>query len=245
MSRQPSPTPRATTRRSSRRFSLARAVATAVAVTAFAAPLATVSAQSAASTGFEARPLVGAFIPTGEQRDLLEDAVFAGGQLGYRFTPNFAVTGGLGWAPIRDLTGAGLAGGRVQDLDLYQYDVGIEGRLPRTVGATGSVSVTPFLGLGAGGRTFRYRDLDAVDAQTQFVGHGSVGVDVGPRDARWSVRVEGRDYVSAFKGLRGELAEREARNDVSLAAGLTIRFGGAPGASSPIASASTASNRGR
>ena len=216
---------------------VAAALALSAVASAFAAPA---RAQTAsAPSGFELRPFVGAFIPTGDQRDLLDDAVFTGGQLGYRFTPNVALTAGLGWAPTKDLTGAGRAGGGAADLDLFQYDLGVEGRLPGAFafGATRSVWVSPFLGLGAGARTFNYRDLDAIDAETNFVGHGALGVDVGPGDARWGVRLEARDYVSAFKGLRGERAERTARNDVSLAAGLTFHFGGSQSVGAPVASA--------
>src|SRR5437868_2863153 len=45
------------------------------------------------------RPLVGAYVPTGDQRDFLKDAVLAGVQGSLNFGTNFAVTGSLGWAP--------------------------------------------------------------------------------------------------------------------------------------------------
>jgi hypothetical protein len=213
------------------------AAASAVTVAAPArAQLAAPAGAPAAPAGLEFRPLVGTFVPTGDQRDLLDDAVFTGAQLGYRFTSNLALTGSFGWAPSADKTGAGrVAAGRpggAQDVDLFQYDLAVEGRLPAalTLGAARPWQVSPFAALGAGGRTFNYRDLDGADAQTQFVGLGALGVDVGPADGRLGLRLEARDYVSAFKGLRGERADRTARNDLSFAAGLTVAFGGGRGA---------------
>ena len=36
--------------------------------------------------------------------------------------------------------------------------------------------------------------------------------------------VELRNYVSGFKGLSGELDSRQARNDLSISSGMTVRF---------------------
>ena len=60
---------------------------------------------------FEVRPLVGAFIPTGDQRDALSDAVLVGVQASYRFLNPLAVTGTLeGVTAFVWSRGAGLAG---------------------------------------------------------------------------------------------------------------------------------------
>jgi hypothetical protein len=224
------PAPRPTARVAA--LALAAAALSAAAATGAAAQGPSLGgAPTASPRGLEFRPLVGAFVPTGDQRDLLDDAVLTGAQLGYRFTPNLALTGSFGWAPSADKTGAGrLVGGRpagAQDVDLFQYDLAVEGRLPAalTLGAGRAWHVSPFAALGAGARTFNYRDLDGADAQTQFTGLGALGVDVGPADGRVGLRLEARDYVSAFKGLRGERADRTARNDLSFAAGLTVSFG--------------------
>ncbi len=175
----------------------------------------------------ELRPFAGAFVPTGDQRDLLEDAVFTGGQLAYRLHRNVSVVGTFAWAPTTDKTTWGPAGARRRDeaVDLYQYDLGVEGRLPELV-ASAAWSLSPFGTLGAGGRTYDYRDVAGADARTNFVGYVGAGAELAPRGGRWGVRVEARDHVSAFKGLRGELTERKARNDVTIAAGRTVNFGG-------------------
>src|SRR2546430_686184 len=65
----------------------------------------TASAQG--TTRFELRPFVGAYIPTGDQRDLLKDAVLVGAQLSYNVIPAFSVTGSFGWSPSKDRVTAG------------------------------------------------------------------------------------------------------------------------------------------
>ena len=93
----------------------------ALAAVALVNPL---DAQAPASRDFEIRPYVGAFLPTGEQRDLLKDALLVGAQASYSVIPQLAITGTLGWSPTEDRVGAG------QTLDLLQYDVGAELRAP-------------------------------------------------------------------------------------------------------------------
>jgi hypothetical protein len=175
-------------------------------------------AQSVASPGIglEIRPYAGAYIPTGNQRDLLKDAVLVGAQASYRVLPQLAVTGSFGWSPSKDRISVG-----DQTLDLYQYDVGAEVRAPSWfASSSGSWDFTPFAGLGVGGRTYNYRDLD-VDSKTNVAGYGALGAELG--FGRTGLRLEARDYVSQFKPLTGD-GDSKTRNDVTLAAGLTVAF---------------------
>jgi hypothetical protein len=198
-----------------------RAVLTALGLGGLLVATASAGAQDdvlttrSASAAFELRPYVGAYVPTGDQRDLLKDAVLVGAQASWRIIPQLALTGTFGWAPSKDRVTAG-----DQTLDLYQYDVGAEARAQSWYSA-GSWDFTPFVGLGVGGRTYNYRDLDDVDAKTNVAGYGALGGEVG--FGRLGVRVEARDYVSRFEPLVGD-GEAKTRNDVTLAAGLTVRF---------------------
>jgi hypothetical protein len=173
------------------------------------------SAQSPILSGdhFELRPYVGAYIPTGDQRTFLKDAVLAGGQFSWRFNPALALTGTFAWSPSKDRLTPGN-----QTLDLYQYDIGAEAR-PSSVAQAGWLDFSPFVGLGAGGRTYNYRDL-SVSTQTNFDGYGALGSDIGLGPV--GLRIEGRDYVSRFTPATGGSAG--TRNDVTLAAGLIVHF---------------------
>ena len=194
----------------------ARLVAVAAFALTSALGAANASAQAATShgsNGFELRPYAGAFIPTGQQRDFLKDAVIVGGQASYRIVPQLAITGTLGWSPSKDRITPG-----DQTLDVWQYDLGAELRAPSWL-HSGAWDFTPFVGLGGGGRTYNYRDLD-VDSKTNVAGFGTVGGELGY--GRIGLRVEGRDYVSQFKPFTG--GDSKTRNDVTVAAGLSLRF---------------------
>jgi hypothetical protein len=186
------------------------AVGAALLVSSIFAP----RANAQVSGSFELRPFVGAYIPTGDQRDFLKDAVLVGGQASWRVIPMVAVTGTFAWSPSKDRLAAGN-----QTLDLYQYDVGAELRTPSALSA-GVANLTPFVGLGLGGRTYNYRDLD-VSSTTNFDGYGAIGGDFG--FGPLALRIEGRDYVSQFKPFTGN-GDTKTRNDIGLAAGITYRF---------------------
>jgi hypothetical protein len=78
------------------------------------------------------------------------------------------------------------------------------------------VTLSPFVGLGAGVRSYNYRSLD-VDATHNVAGYGSVGGEIGV--GRVGVRVEVRDYTSGFRPLVGG-GKSAIRNDVVLSAAL-------------------------
>jgi len=179
-----------------------------------------------AGTVVSLRPFVGGFVPTGDHRDLLRDAVVAGAQLSWHAHRNLRVVGTVAWSPSRDRTTWGPQGAPRDNerVDVLQYDLGLEGRLPDAI-LLGAWGATPFLSIGAGGRTYDYRDVDGTDAETGVAGFAGIGADLAPRGARWGLRLEARDYVSGFRGLRGELPDRRTRNDLLLMAGMTLGLG--------------------
>jgi hypothetical protein len=192
------------------------ALAVVAAVTAFAARA---QAQSSSQNAFQVRPLVGALIATGDERDVLKNAaVLVGGQGSYTLNSNFALVGSFGWSPSEDKTSA-----TRPKLDLYQYDLGLQGKLDDLTSGS-AVSMRPYAILGGGARTYDLRNVAGASAQTNPLGYGAIGLDLDQASGRVGLRVEARDNVTAFKGLRGELQDRKARNDLQFVAGLTFGF---------------------
>jgi len=189
-----------------------------VAITALTAFALRAGAQSPVPPSFSVRPVVGALVATGDERDVLKNAVLVGGQASYNLNSNFSVLGSFGWSPSEDKTTTPRP-----KLDLYQYDLGIEGRLDNLTSGS-PVATRPFAALGGGARTYSLRNVPGSSAQTNPLAFGALGLDVGPSSGRVGVRLEARDNVTWFKGLRGELQDRNSRNDVQFAAGLTFGF---------------------
>jgi hypothetical protein len=184
------------------------------AVTAFAALAATPAlAQQQAPRKLQVAPFVGAYVATGDQRDLLDDGLFGGLTASYDVHPYAAVIGSFGWAPTQ---AKGLA--RDEDLDIFQYDVGVQGQFPFDTG--NGVTLKPFAGIGVGARTYSFRDLD-VDTETDFAGIVALGGSVEYR--AFAVSVTARDYLTSFDGI-GPEGDASTRNDLGLFASVAMRF---------------------
>ena len=191
------------------------ALAVAAALSAFAVRA---QGQVSSQNAFQVRPYVGALLTTGNEHDLLKNAVLVGGQASYAFHPNFSAVGAFAWSPSQDKTSA--VGTKV---DLYQYDLGIEGRLDDLT--AGSPVVTrPYATLGGGARTYNLRSTPGASAQTNPLAYAAVGLDLNKAGGPLGLRVEARDNVTWFKGLYGQLPDRKARNDLQLAGGVTFGF---------------------
>ena len=191
------------------------ALAVAAALTAFTVRL---QAQAPDAKAFHVRPIAGALFTTGDEHDLLKNAALVGGQATYSFIPSLAIVGSFGWSPSKDKTSP--VGAKV---DLYQYDLGLEARASNLTSGW-SVSTRPYAAIGGGARTYDLRNVPGASAQTNPLGYAAVGLDVGQTDGGFGIRLEARDNVTWFKGLRGELQDRKSRNDVQLAAGLAFGF---------------------
>ncbi len=179
------------------------------------------AAQGDVGRRIEVRPFVGAYVPTGDQRDELKDAFALGTTLAFRATPALSIVGSFGWSPAEAKTAAASAADDAADeLNLFQYDAGLELGRDFALGAS-AWTWRPFVGIGAGARTYSYRDLD-VDAETDFAGYGAAGVHFA--NGRFGLRLEARDYLSSFDGLDGKLSDSSTRNDLFLTGALSIRF---------------------
>lgn len=192
----------------------------ALALAALAAIVRPALAQSPASQApavpegaFEFRVASGELVPTGNLRSLVQNAQLSAAQLSWHARPHLAVTGTFGWARSRDLVTANRP-----KLDVFTSDVGVEARAS-TWFAGRAVTFSPFVGGGAGARSYNYRTLD-VDATHNVAAYGAVGGEVGVR--RIGVRLEVRDYATGFKPLVGA-GRTDARNDVVIMAALRIK----------------------
>jgi len=192
------------------RTSLDRIALAALALMSLAPLAADAQVTPAPQRSWEFLVTSGSMVPTGAQRETLRRGGITAAQLARVVRPSVALAATVGWARSRDVTQVG-----DPKLDVFLYDIGAEfRRLRRSAG--GSRSLMPFAGVGAGGRTYNYRKLEA-DAVHNLTAYGSVGGEVGLD--RVSVRLEARNYVSGFKPLQGT-GSRVTRNDVVLLGGL-------------------------
>ena len=161
---------------------------------------------------FVIRPYVGAYLPTGDDRDFLKDATLVGAQVSWNPSSSIGITTSIGFVSVEEE--ASIIG---QEIDAVHYDIGLEARSDRVrLGP-----VIPFIGAGIGGRTYSYDGNLDIDSQSNLAGYGALGVDLNA--GLVGFRIEGRGNVSRFKPLTGNGAN-ETRNDVTLLAAIGLRF---------------------
>jgi len=180
---------------------------------AFAGP--TADAQLAFESRFEVRPVVGAYLPTGKHRDMLDDAITVGVQGAYAITGYLSIVGTFSVTPSSD-TRLTLD----DDLDVFSYDLGAELQKSFTISGSGT-TVSPFIGVGAGGRTYDYRDL-AMHAESDVAAYAALGAHLRLHSV--GVRIEAREYASSFRGLTGEMSSHETRTDIAILSALSFYF---------------------
>jgi hypothetical protein len=185
------------------------------AVTALAALAATPAlAQQAPATHLQISPYAGAFIPTGAQRDVLDAAFLTGLTLSLELDPYLAFVGSFGWAASQGQQPIT----RDRGLDVYQYDLGLQGQRPFALGR--GVTLKPFVGIGTGVRTYDFADGDLA-SETDFVGYVSAGASLEYRHVALGLTV--RDYLSIYDGIAVDEGS-STRNDLSVYASLGARF---------------------
>jgi len=161
----------------------------------------------------EIRPLAGAFLPTGQLRDVLDDAAIYGIQAAMEYRPTLHFVGSFQWIPGHNSMVA------VDDaVNIFQYDLGAEFNLLRPMGR--GWDFKPFLGAGFGGRTYNY-DAMSLATNTCTAGYGVVGTEFQYRVT--AIRLEARNYVSCFKDP--VVGGSKTRNDVGLSVGLAYHIG--------------------
>lgn len=173
-------------------------------------------AQQSFTPAVSLRPFVGALVGTGAQRHMLESAVLAGAQATYVLHPNAALVGTFAWSSSRNKLSV-----QQPRLDLYQYDVGLEGRF-NDLTERAPMITRPYAAFGAGARTYLQRRVPNSEARSNPLLYAAAGLDLEHADGRFGLRLEARDNASWFRGFRAELPKIQARNDLQFSAGLTI-----------------------
>jgi len=161
----------------------------------------------------EFRPFVGALIPTGNQRDVLQDAVLTGVQAGVEAGNRMHIIGTFAFAGPNFDKQIPMAG----HMHVYQSDVGAELFADRPL--DNGWRLRPFLGLGGGVRTYDLTDVKG--SKSYAAGYGAVGSEF--QLARIAFRLEARDYLTRFRGPTGN-GDATTRNEVAISAGLAYHL---------------------
>jgi len=161
----------------------------------------------------ELRPLVGAYIPTGAQRDLFKDATMFGIQGALEVVPTFHLVGTFAWVPAHNkYTGFD------ENVSIFSYDFGAEVGLTQPIGS--GWEFKPFVGLGVGARTYAYKATGLSD-RTCAAGYGALGSEF--QFAKVALRLEARDNVFCYRSPIAGVSST-TRNDVGLAFGFAYHF---------------------
>jgi hypothetical protein len=159
-------------------------------------------------------PYAGAFVPTGGMRDVLDDAFLTGLTLSVDLHPYLAVVGSFGWAASEGKEAATLG----QDLNVFQYDVGLQAQYPFALGR--GLTLKPFVGAGVGARTYDFSDLD-VGTESDFVNYFSAGASLEHRHLALGVTV--RDTLSEYDGTVAA-EDSSTHNDLAFFGSIGARF---------------------
>jgi hypothetical protein len=174
--------------------------------------LAIAGSAAAQSPRFALRPFAGAYVPTGAHADAFSTAFTAGGEGAYRLTPHFSVVGAFAW-----INGVDKFAPLDSRAHTYTYDLGLEANAVQPLG--GAWSLKPFVGLGAGARSYGYSD-PALDNGTFASGYGALGTDV--MVGRNALRLQMRDMLSDFR--MPTTSTKSTRNDMSFTMGFGFHF---------------------
>ncbi|MEW5916757.1 MAG: hypothetical protein AB1762_10140 [Gemmatimonadota bacterium] len=171
------------------------------------------SAQRPAAFRPELRPFVGAFIPTGGLRSDFKTATMLGGQAALELSDYAHIVGTLAWTH-----GHNKFTSLSDDVTyIWQYDLGVE--LNTIQQLNENWLFRPFLGAGAGARTYDYQ-AKAIGSQTCTAGYGALGMEL--QREMIAFRIEGREYLSCFESPLS--AKKVTRNDIGLAFGLAYHL---------------------
>lgn len=170
-------------------------------------------AQGVSTPRLEFRPFVAAYVPTGRLADELKTGTTAGAQVAMELSPRWHVVGTGAWTRGTSK----IAALNDDATNIWQFDAGAEAT--GVEGPVGGWIARNFFSLGAGARTYDYRDVAATNS-TCWTGYAGIGGEV--QRGMFGVRCEARDYVSCYKSPA--TGERNTRNDLRFGAGFALHF---------------------
>lgn len=154
--------------------------------------------------------LLGGFVPTGASRSTVSNGYAIGAQIGIALTPRIATvaTAFVTQTKFREID--------VVEVTLVQYDVGLE--FAPGAPHESTHRVIPFVGLGAGGRTYDVREAGTA-TRTYPAGYVGAGSEIR---LQWiALRMEARGYASRQEREAGAAV---TSTDVVGLAGLAVHF---------------------
>ena len=169
-------------------------------------------AQNKTAT-FELRPFAGATVPTGAQRDLFKDAPIFGMGVAFQLQPNLHVVGNFGW--MREHTRYAVLR---NDGNRYSYDAGVELSAERPMSS--SWMFRPYVGLGAGARTYTYQ-AETLLKRTGAAGYAALGTEF--RYGVTAIRLEARGNAFDFKSPLPD-GQSDTRYDIAFSLGMAYHF---------------------
>lgn len=160
----------------------------------------------------ELRPFVGALVPTGDHRSDFKTGATLGLQGALEVTKYAHVVANLAWTQGRAKFAT-----FTDDLTyVWHYDVGAE---VNAYFETDQFLVRPFLGIGAGMRTYDYK-ASGQPARSCGTGYASLGSEL--QIGSIAFRAEGRDYLNCFESP--VYRTKSTRNDLMLMLGFAYHL---------------------
>ena len=176
-----------------------------------AALITTLSAQGAVQK--ELRSFVGGSFGLGQQRRLYDDSWAVGVQAALELRPSVHLVGTVGWVLSSDNYGFS------SDVaNVFQYDLGVELGFRRPL--RGDWLIKPFLGAGAGARTYFYEAAELAN-RTCLAAYGGTGMEFQLRRTAW--RIEARENVFCYRSPATDNTQ-STRNDVTVSLGIAYHL---------------------
>jgi hypothetical protein len=168
-------------------------------------------AQTGAGARPEIRPFASLYVPMGSLRGHLTHGSTVGLQGALEMSSRFHLLSTLSWT-----AGHEKHVDRDELTQIWQYDVGAELNTYREV--QGGWLLRPFIGVGVGGRTYKFPE--GVPLSSCAAAYGALGTELQKR--RLAYRLEWRSYVSCYKSPGTH--DRDPRTDYQFAAGFAYHL---------------------